>query len=272
MRYTEQLERDAEQTRSQIADTLDELRARMTPGQLVDQAFDYARDGFPGQVVQNLKLQAVRNPLPLALMGASLAWLMLGNGREPRPSKSTISETAKEARDRISDKANAARDRVGDTAGSVATSVRQTAGSAYEALTATTNQTAAAMTGSAKNVADVGRSFMDFCSSQPFFIVGLGIALGAALGAMLPSTETEDRLMGEASDTAKDQVQETAKTLGERASEAAQEGAEKQGFAARPEAEAGNETAEDATLIPEPGEGDRQPSKGGPLEQTYPGR
>jgi hypothetical protein len=34
---------------------------------------------------------------------------------------------------------------------------------------------------------------------QPFVVGGLGLALGAALGAMLPSTEAENRLFGEAS-------------------------------------------------------------------------
>ena len=39
-----QLEREAEQTRSQLAQTLDELRERITPGQLMDQAVDFAKD------------------------------------------------------------------------------------------------------------------------------------------------------------------------------------------------------------------------------------
>lgn len=76
-----QLEREAEQTRSQLAETLDELRERITPGQLVDQAVDYAKDSGGGLFVRNLGRQATDNPLPVALIGAAVAWLMLSNGR-----------------------------------------------------------------------------------------------------------------------------------------------------------------------------------------------
>jgi len=42
---SEQLEREAHQTRAHLSETLDELRARITPGQLVDQLADDAREG-----------------------------------------------------------------------------------------------------------------------------------------------------------------------------------------------------------------------------------
>ncbi|WP_028165681.1 DUF3618 domain-containing protein [Bradyrhizobium elkanii] len=81
MSHAEQLEREAEQTRAQIASTLGELRACMTPGHVLDQLADRVSDGAGLAFARNLRDQAVRNPMPLALMGASLAWLMLGGGR-----------------------------------------------------------------------------------------------------------------------------------------------------------------------------------------------
>ena len=45
MASSEQLEREAEATRARIAATLTELRARISPGQMLDEAIDYARDG-----------------------------------------------------------------------------------------------------------------------------------------------------------------------------------------------------------------------------------
>ena len=48
MAYSEQLERDTQSCRDQLADTLDELRARMTPGEVVDQLVDYAKDTTGG--------------------------------------------------------------------------------------------------------------------------------------------------------------------------------------------------------------------------------
>jgi ElaB/YqjD/DUF883 family membrane-anchored ribosome-binding protein len=98
-----QLEREAEQTRSQLAQTLDELRERITPGQLVDQAVDYARDSGGGMFVRNLGRQTTANPLPVALIGAGIAWLMLSNRRQSTKTASinraaeTAVNTAREA-------------------------------------------------------------------------------------------------------------------------------------------------------------------------------
>src|SRR5436305_14850653 len=74
---SEQLRQEAEQSRAEIEETLEELRARITPGQVVDQLVDYAGDSGAGEFFRNLGRQAVNNPLPVALMGAGLAWLML---------------------------------------------------------------------------------------------------------------------------------------------------------------------------------------------------
>jgi len=56
MATSEQLERQAEFTRAQIADSLAELRDRMTPGQVMDETLDYFRDGRAGQFVRNLRV------------------------------------------------------------------------------------------------------------------------------------------------------------------------------------------------------------------------
>jgi ElaB/YqjD/DUF883 family membrane-anchored ribosome-binding protein len=86
MTSSAQLEQEAEQTRAQLARTLDELRERITPGQLVDQAVDYAKDSGGGTFVRNLGSQMTGNPLPVAFIGAGLAWLMLSSGRRSVPS------------------------------------------------------------------------------------------------------------------------------------------------------------------------------------------
>src|SRR4051812_20537028 len=83
MTTSEQLEREAEATRAQIAATLDELRGRMTPGQVVDQLVDYARDSGGGEFVRNFGQQGVGNPIPVTLVGAGLAWLMMASRRGP---------------------------------------------------------------------------------------------------------------------------------------------------------------------------------------------
>jgi ElaB/YqjD/DUF883 family membrane-anchored ribosome-binding protein len=100
MSKTAQLEREAEDTRAQLAQTLDELRERITPGQLVDQAVDYAKDSGGGMFVRNLGRQTAANPLPVALIGAGLAWLMLANGRRSATTTASINRAAETAIDR----------------------------------------------------------------------------------------------------------------------------------------------------------------------------
>jgi hypothetical protein len=54
MSQSEQLEREAEEARHQLSKALDELRYRVSPGQIVDQLTDYAREGPAADFVRNL--------------------------------------------------------------------------------------------------------------------------------------------------------------------------------------------------------------------------
>src|SRR5215472_3133316 len=81
MTTSEQLEREAETARAQITATLDELRTRMTPGQVVDQLVDYVRNGSGATFLDNLRGHVVNNPLPVTLVGAGLAWLAMASRR-----------------------------------------------------------------------------------------------------------------------------------------------------------------------------------------------
>jgi len=80
MTDSEQLERETQSCRDELADTLDELRARMTPGEVVDQLVDYAKYTSGGLFFENLKQQVASNPLPVAVMGGGFAGLMFGKG------------------------------------------------------------------------------------------------------------------------------------------------------------------------------------------------
>ena len=75
------LERELEQTRSRLSGHLSELQ-QLSPGQLLDDAVRYFRGAEGAEFGRNL-LQSVReNPLPTALTGIGLTWLMASN---PRP-------------------------------------------------------------------------------------------------------------------------------------------------------------------------------------------
>jgi hypothetical protein len=129
MTTSERLERETERTREQIEATLDELRARMTPGQVVDQLVDYAYDSSGGMFFHNLRRQVVNNPLPVALMGAGLAWLAVAsrNGRVGGPRTSGTF-------DRFGPRAQDAARRSADTAGEWAEQARGAAADATSGI------------------------------------------------------------------------------------------------------------------------------------------
>ena len=77
-----ELEREAEAARARLSDTADQIRARMSPGQMMDEVLNQFRGGDGSQMLANLRGQARDNPMALALVGSGLAWLMMGSGGE----------------------------------------------------------------------------------------------------------------------------------------------------------------------------------------------
>jgi hypothetical protein len=117
MSTSEQLERETEEERTRISDTLDELRARMTPGHVVDRLVDYATDSSGGMFFRNLRQQAVDNPVPVALVGAGIAWLALA-GRGHDPANGAKSSNFASAADKLGAAKENVADRIHEAAGS----------------------------------------------------------------------------------------------------------------------------------------------------------
>src|SRR6185295_4195199 len=89
MTNSAQFEHEAERTRAHLNDTMSELRSRMTVGQVADQVWDLAKDSLGGDFAKNLARQAANNPMPVALVGTGLAWLMFAksDGSSKRPAR-----------------------------------------------------------------------------------------------------------------------------------------------------------------------------------------
>ncbi len=90
------LEQEAEAQRHKIEERIDQIRERLSPGQLIDELMSYTKDG--GQhFAANLGQAVTSNPLPAALLGVSLVWLMSGNSANsnaPRPSHKSADDNA----------------------------------------------------------------------------------------------------------------------------------------------------------------------------------
>ncbi len=84
-RNPEHIEADIEKTRGEMSETLDAIQKKLSPGRMIDDVLDYfhtdSSEGFGTNLVDSIK----RNPLPIALVGVGLGWLMMsgknGNGR-----------------------------------------------------------------------------------------------------------------------------------------------------------------------------------------------
>jgi hypothetical protein len=101
MTKSEQLEGDAERIRAHLAETVIELRARLTLGHAVDQLFDLSSDSAALEILRNLRDKTVANPLAVGIVGAGMAWLMYSRGREDLAQRRTFSgDVAKRGEDR----------------------------------------------------------------------------------------------------------------------------------------------------------------------------
>ncbi|MET3900405.1 ElaB/YqjD/DUF883 family membrane-anchored ribosome-binding protein [Devosia sp. UYZn731] len=81
-----ELEREIQAQRSQVESRIDEIQERLSPGQLVDELLSYGKNHGGGDFVANLGRSATSNPLPIALVGIGLAWLMAKPGSDAKTS------------------------------------------------------------------------------------------------------------------------------------------------------------------------------------------
>lgn len=72
---SDELQREIEMQRSRVESTIDQIQEKLSPGQLVDELLAYTKGGG-GEFVASLQRNVTANPLPVALLGVSLAWLM----------------------------------------------------------------------------------------------------------------------------------------------------------------------------------------------------
>lgn len=75
-----ELQREIEADRQRIEEKLHAIQERMSPGQLMDEMLEYAKSSGGAEYLSNLGVALKANPIPVALMGVSLAWLLANPG------------------------------------------------------------------------------------------------------------------------------------------------------------------------------------------------
>ncbi len=81
-RSPDEIERDIESRRSDLSSNLDALQDKFSLDTMVRQLGDQFRE-HGGDLGKSITEQVKANPIPLALTGIGLAWLMMGNSQKP---------------------------------------------------------------------------------------------------------------------------------------------------------------------------------------------
>jgi len=198
------------------------------------------------------------NPIPLALIGVGLGWLALStSGYDRRIARSS---TVRNVRHRASDAVSGAVDYARDSFSSATDSVRSAAGSAYDsasdavsgaydsatgAVSGAYDSASARVSGAVSGASDrvsnrlpsvsgsggphmrerlhgVTSSLWEMVEEHPVVAGAMGVALGAAIGAALPSTQYENRWVGDYADEATERAKALALDALDRGTRAAQ--------------------------------------------------
>ena len=251
-RRPEEIQAEIARTRGDMDATLTAIEQRLTPGQLIDQGLDYVRSSGANEFVSNLGGSVKNNPIPVALMGIGMAWLMATGNRKPSYLQEggsvegatpgmmqRASEGMSSTKDRLSQTTQSAKERVGQ----IGQGARERVGQLGESARGKTEQMREQMRHQAERV----RTGYDaLVREQPLVLGAIGLAVGALLAAAAPRTRREDELMGEASDRLTERAKEAGKETLEKAKQvatvakdAASAEAGKQGMSPKPAQPAG---------------------------------
>lgn len=254
-----ELEREADAIRANIMQTAEVLQNRMTPSHVLDDLGSYFRNSEGAMAFENLKTQVRDNPLPLALVGAGLAWLFMGGG----PKSSTIARTADPyshpdgggtaSGEVWPDSPGLSETELGaglsgetatrETSGGAMASAASRVSSAYESATRKASSAAGSAADTTSHLghrtAEAGRyaasqarhagsraqrMVSETFDQEPLIIGALGVAVGAAIAAMMPRTRFEEEYVEpyaeKAQESAKDAMQRGTESAKKVASEA----------------------------------------------------
>jgi hypothetical protein len=230
-RSPDEIQADIERTRANLDQTLTAIEHKLSPSELFDLGVDYLRHSGAREYVSNLGASAKQEPIPLALVGIGLAWLMLSNGRHStttsRFTSDDLATRAKGAAGSMADSVRGAADGVRDTMASMRDSAARASHRLSDAshrigqTAHAARERASQMSASARLQAERMRDgYHRVVNEHPLALGAIGLAVGAVLAATARRTLREDRLMGEASHRVKESAREAGKEQFDRAASA----------------------------------------------------
>ena len=248
-----------ERTREEIKETMTTIQARLSPARLkqevrhatvgkVEDMAHSARDTaqrWSGNMMDTIS----QNPVPVALIGLGLAWLLKARNensyyaglpdysrsyayRNPYdPYEERESGTFDELKEKAGETVGAMREKVEDAAQTVqekmsetADSIRQNTSALGERVKGQAHELSANMqrrAGELKyRVEDrtrrATRGFNQTFQENPWSVGAMAFSIGAAVGLSAPRTQQEDEWMGETRDTLLEQARGKAQEIGDK--------------------------------------------------------
>ncbi len=238
---------EIEETRLEMGDTLNELGGRLEPSNLVNQAKENVREATIGRVEETAKgmtdmvMETIkRNPIPAAIAGTGLALLWKnraqggsnghagnrqhvayigpgyaqgGYGQEyygdvqyTGQSQGGVGQKVGDVASTVGDTARGAVGTVGDTVGQVGQNVGQTAGQIGQNVGQTAGQIGQTV---GQTVEQVSWRLESFMRANPLAMGAIALGTGAVVGSLVPETQKEQELLGDASQKVGTAVRDT---------------------------------------------------------------
>jgi ElaB/YqjD/DUF883 family membrane-anchored ribosome-binding protein len=244
-----ELREEIADTRTDISETIEAIQERLQPGNLVAQARESVRNAA-GEKVQQMAntagdaadrvlgssfMETIKaNPIPAAIIGIGAAWMYFNrvgsrdyrNGesessrlyggsnrygsygeRADRPYEGTYGAVGMRGTIRSDDTEESVVSRAKDYASDVSDRAQQLTGQVRDRARRSSRQ--------------AQRRFEDVLRTNPLAVGAAAALVGAVVGLSVPSTETEDQLMGEARDSVVERARDLASDAADRVGEAA---------------------------------------------------
>jgi len=208
-RSAEHLERTADRIREDLDRTLDALERRLAPGQLLDRSLAYLRE-HGGDMASAVGDSVRRNPVPILLTVAGLGWLVVSTVRGREPIDVTVGDDYPGDEYAAADDDSAAGEDEFVSGGDAPYGGSQN--NLYGESQTLRRKFRDRMEATRARTRRAQYRVVTAIEEQPFLFGGLAVAIGALLGVVIPSTQYEDKVVGQV----RDRAIERAKQMGER--------------------------------------------------------
>lgn len=240
-RSSDQIRSDIDRTRADMDETFSALESKLTPGQILEEAWVLFKGGSSAGATRLLRVIR-EHPLPAAVIGLGAGWLLVersrrldnesdyGNGGRlygrSRYGASDYDEFDLEddwesessgalasAREKVKDVASSAKEAVSNAADTVGEKASHLKDGALDLGHKAKDQAVELKRKAKTQVKRARTGFWQTMEENPLLVGAATLALGIVAGLATPSTDVEDEWLGEK----RDQLLDQAKELGQEA-------------------------------------------------------